>query len=1050
MARQVLPIVGAIVGGMIGGPMGASIGMSLGTLAGNAIDPQVLEGPKIGETPMQTSAEGVTRPIVYGTAPVMGNVIAQGNKVIKEVEEEQGKGGPVIVTERLYQTFAVRICEGPIAKIIRIWEDEKLVCDVRPNSPIPAESSEFLGRLRIYVGDESQLPDPNLEVKFGAGNTPAYRGTCYAVFPNADLTDRRGSFPNYRWEVASSAHVQGAIMALGQEDSSSPGVINSDDGLSWDPTVNAVPPDMVHLIGLNGERFLAYGSASAAYTDDRGLTWTNSTEDFLGSGVGQAAAFNDVVIIPSGISGMYRSEDRGSSFSNYSSPMSGHVAVNSDGFGLSVSLYSFNAYVCPDVTAHAWSISGEHMLYLSSGGSACAAGNSFVIGGQYTNLIQVAAVSVTGNGGISFSKTLLPAIESQWIECLASNEDGSLIVAGGQEGEIFYFDGVEWHIADDGLGAGIECRSCIFNQSSNLFIMVGQTTSGGIAVMKTSSNGNNWTTATQPLDYALSSIANLPSNLIIAEGQPIALSQIVSDIHQRCGHTSNKYDVTELTDLVSGIVLASDYTGASAIRAFMPVYFFDGPEYDKKIRYHKRGKAVVKTLTIDDLVDEPEEATRENAIEYPKKINLAYQNPVVGYAPAKATTTRSSPDVRVVGERNVQVPVCMGTDQAAQVSAKLMKVMWAEADGDVKFTVSDKELELVASDCIGLSLRGSVRRLRIDKIEMDPGTMKLTCRNDRQSAYTSNVTGVPVPEPTPPPPSISGATIFAFGDWPSLLDTHDNLNYYVAASGVNPAWFGAMVQRSLNAGASYTDASSFNRSTVMGVLLDDISSASEHYTDNTNVVRVQLYDGASLNSLTQQEFLSEGGGFALEKPDGTFELMQYRDADDEGDDVFALTTILRGRLNTGTSEHLAGSRFVLLSGVHIVPAQSAWLNMDLTHRAVSFNTSPETAVEYTNEYTGKSQLEWPCADLLFSLAGDELTATAVPRYRFGTEDAPIRSINWVGYHFQATDGVSTANREQTSEAAVFNVAGWSTPITVTVWQVNRITGAGQPYTEQYE
>lgn len=223
MARQVLPVIGAVVGFVVGGPVGAQIGFTLGNIAGNAVDPQVIKGPRIGDTGFQGSNEGVPRAIVYGTAAVTGNVIDRGplEKVIKR--ERQGKGGgPVVESERLYLTFAIRICEGPIDGIQRIWEDEKLVYDTRTESTIVEESAAFSEGFTLYLGGEDQLPDPDLETIHGVGNTPAYRGSAYIVFTRKDVTDRRGSIPQYRFEVCRN---------VGAVTSSSDGLVGKVDAL---------------------------------------------------------------------------------------------------------------------------------------------------------------------------------------------------------------------------------------------------------------------------------------------------------------------------------------------------------------------------------------------------------------------------------------------------------------------------------------------------------------------------------------------------------------------------------------------------------------------------------------------------------------------------------------------------------------------------------------------------------------------------------------------------------------------------------------------------
>jgi hypothetical protein len=45
------------------------------------------------------------------------------------------------------------------------------------------------------------MPDPTLESIWGAGDVPGYRGTCYMVVSDEDLTDLGGTVPQYTFEV---------------------------------------------------------------------------------------------------------------------------------------------------------------------------------------------------------------------------------------------------------------------------------------------------------------------------------------------------------------------------------------------------------------------------------------------------------------------------------------------------------------------------------------------------------------------------------------------------------------------------------------------------------------------------------------------------------------------------------------------------------------------------------------------------------------------------------------------------------------------------------
>ena len=145
MARQALTIAGTIVGAAFGMPQ---LGFALGSMIGNAVDPVQIQGPKIGELQVQTSRDGVPRPIIFGVACVAGNIIDRSEPKIVKKKERQGKGGPEVVTERVYQSFAIRICEGEIQGISRVWENEKLIYDGgdTENFPIPDTGiGKFLG-----------------------------------------------------------------------------------------------------------------------------------------------------------------------------------------------------------------------------------------------------------------------------------------------------------------------------------------------------------------------------------------------------------------------------------------------------------------------------------------------------------------------------------------------------------------------------------------------------------------------------------------------------------------------------------------------------------------------------------------------------------------------------------------------------------------------------------------------------------------------------------------------------------------------------------------
>ncbi|KZL25010.1 glycoside hydrolase TIM-barrel-like domain-containing protein [Pseudovibrio sp. Ad37] len=199
MATMVLSSVGAAVGGAVGGPFGAIIGQTLGAIGGAWIDQQIfgenreLSVGKLGDLQLQTAAEGVSLPFVYGRVRVTGNIIWATR--LEEVVSEEKQGGKAtgssttITSHSYFANFAVALCEGPITAVRRVWANGKEL-----------DSSAI--NMRVYLGAEDQQPDPLIEAK--QGTAPAYKGTAYVVFERLPLAEFGNRIPQLAFEVLRS------------------------------------------------------------------------------------------------------------------------------------------------------------------------------------------------------------------------------------------------------------------------------------------------------------------------------------------------------------------------------------------------------------------------------------------------------------------------------------------------------------------------------------------------------------------------------------------------------------------------------------------------------------------------------------------------------------------------------------------------------------------------------------------------------------------------------------------------------------------------------
>ena len=199
MATLLLSLAGQALGTALGSPALGVIGRAVGAVAGNAFDrtlfgdSKVVEGPRLSDLEVQASSEGAPIPRVYGRARLAGQIIwaTRFEEVAETVSGGGGKGGggsaQTGVSYSYFANLAIGICEGPIARIGRIWADGELL--------------DLTGIVhRVYTGDESQMPDSLIEAK-QAAVVPAYRGLAYVVFERLPIGRFGNRIPQFTFEV---------------------------------------------------------------------------------------------------------------------------------------------------------------------------------------------------------------------------------------------------------------------------------------------------------------------------------------------------------------------------------------------------------------------------------------------------------------------------------------------------------------------------------------------------------------------------------------------------------------------------------------------------------------------------------------------------------------------------------------------------------------------------------------------------------------------------------------------------------------------------------
>jgi len=645
----VLGLAGAAIGGAIGGPLGASIGWSLGALAGSALDPPKIEGPRINDRKLQTSTYGTPIPIVYGSFRLAGAVIWQTD-LQEHSQKSGGKGGPETTTYTYTASYAILICEGPVVKIRRIWADGRLIRDPRTG----------LGEnlpLTIYLGTETQEPDPTIEADKGAGFVPAHRGSVYVVFTDQEMTEFGNRIANLEFEVLTKEPLDCPIESIFQGATSiewgggfsSTGLYPRIDAwpaddITSEPTITQVVETTIVVTGGSGDHLYGYviypgptyiiGDAThRVYVDTLRPVLNDQSWDFA---IGAGAI----------------------TFSLTDTFHQSYATVNvGENSGITTGLFVHSAVSSVDL----------RRLFVFTG-TLPHDGSKRIT--QWWELINAKVVR---------SGTVSPALT--WYDIGI----GNCIQHGN----------IQW-------GSG-----SFENNGQYCWHYWGAQVNGGyIRCYKIDEAGNFAQICTdiqltdRDVPFCLGSVLAIGEGMagVVAykhyevfqrfnpdgESEKVTLASIVSDFSLRANLTAPQIDVSALTDLVTGYAVTDRMDVRAALQPLTTAYFFDAVESDEIVKFPKRGGASIATIADDDLAaheyggDLPALTTIEHKQEddLPSLVTVSYINQATDYQPglqlAPMLTGSASRDVAL------QFAIVMDDEYAKRLADAVLIASWLE------------------------------------------------------------------------------------------------------------------------------------------------------------------------------------------------------------------------------------------------------------------------------------------------------------------------------------------------------------------------------------
>jgi hypothetical protein len=1020
--QAVLTVVGAVVGYFIGGPTGAVYGAQLGLLAGSALFPTQLpgtQGPRLGDGQQTVSQVGAPIPSIFGTQPVGGIVIwASPIREVATKETLGGKGAPEQsqTTYSYRRSFAILLCsreidEGPIGGVRRIWANGKLILDrsppegIDPDNPTIGQANELLGRevvssdwtsrMTLYLGSESQLPDPVIESFEGVGNVPAHRGYAYVVFDDVLLKPEDGNRIPASWKFEVYEEGSEAFVDLG--------LYSNQVLYKWIPS----PDNPVNNLNINQYWPVTTGDPNElspgdvhAHTTLEDVQFTLS--DAKGDGrtykvnLGATSKVDDAPwVFPS--SGIVWHDDPVKIYLHFASYQTQFVVDPRPAFHCDVDTDSmfliFTSGLSEDAQRFPYNVGVTPAGFDYNDYNQCSVGTPvYMYSGAYAGKVYVTRIPRAPPDPADVG---IPIPESPG-----------------------------WYVVD---GAVLPGGPWEYDDSQGYLVLQKYTegTVGGVAnvikyplnpAMPASSSLNTeplWTSAyeqakaqgwmedglvygvdypvTQPFGYRKTQ----QTNLIETEG--VTLASIVSRLCIRSGLA--QYDVSDLEDReVIGYQVSRQMFARAAIEPLRSVGYFDAIESSITVKFPVRGKAPVSTLIDEDLgarfatEDRPPSmtTTKKGELELPRQIRVHYQNPQRDYDPGEELSPARF-DTEAESVADIDLAVAIFPDQAAQAAEVIHRDAWTSRyEHATSVDVSKSALE--PADCLIVPVDGRTQRVRATSItDKLVNLRQLQLLRDDDGTYESTAVGTVSHRP-PNTIALYGPIELLMLDLPALDAQSDDAGFYVAArpaiTGGN--FKGAVVSRSID-GNQYQIVATLTNVTPSGSVVYDLPAGPSTVFDEGTELRVTLLSG-ELESRTEEDVLS-GANTAAVGDDGRWNIVQFKNAVHLSGNVWSLTGLLQGRRGT---EHamgtvLAGDRFVLLSAGTIarVVQQVSDISQERHYQAVVPGTGQTnaTAIDFTGhgvalkpfspvhitadrDGSGNINLQWTRRDRMDAFDGD--------------------------------------------------------------------------------
>lgn len=245
---------------------------------------------------------------------------------------------------------------------------------------------------------------------------------------------------------------------------------------------------------------------------------------------------------------------------------------------------------------------------------------------------------------------------------------------------------------------------------------------------------------------------------------------------------------------------------------------------------------------------------------------------------------------------------------------------------------------------------------------------------------------------------------------------------------------------------------------AMGETITPMSKGSPWIIDRKTKFSLVFYGEDKLQSISEEQMLRGGNILCVENKDGSWEVLQFAEAELIGPKQYELSVLLRGQNGTeqAAQEREPGARVVLYEEQRVevlnLPRDLAQLPLTMRYGAHGYNPTHYTFQQEDRQFKAIGLRPYSPCQLRRTKSGGETTVSWIRRTRFQGDawEAPEVPLNEDKELYEAevrfANGLVISSGPLTESGFSF----WADQeFEITVWQVSPTYGKGEPTTEKF-